>query len=629
MANTPFARGTSISSASFTSNGDQLKTGDFNGDGFIDFVVARIDYQSVGERASPIQVFLGNGKGEFSDKTMKLFSGVIPYTNYVPRMIIADFNNDRVDDIFCIDTGIDKYPFSGGQNELFLSRGGKLIDARINLPQGLKNNHGASVGDVNKDGNPDILVNALMNDGNDLQVNDGAGKFVSSPALMPNLMVVPEWAPDSSTLVTQTNTFSGLIDVNKDGYVDMILGTWNNNPNPSQVFLNQGGGFANSAPIVLPRSGVDNEIVLGVNPIDLNGDDLPDLALSITNGGDYPNFYQSGYVQLLTNLGNGVFSDETGLRLPQSLQAGNSTRWYKSVNVSDINRDGFSDLMIDDYGKAPVVYLNDGTGKFTKLYRTPNQYNFGAIGDVNNDGMLDLITRDGDKFISWINKIPNQRVYKANFGGEKLLGSSGNDSFYVRDGSSILNGAAGKDTLFLDGDRDAYQIKRNSSGVLITNTDLTGTSIQISYIEKIQFADKSINIKPPDVVQAVSFSGFTKSIYKVGTASYALAAAGKTVGDALFNSDRIKTAAGKDYALLKAGAVVAGMIKTDPHALELLIQNGRKFSTQAINAETGVVIGQSVTLNSAGLESKEAAYQLDLNHDGQISLVGLLSVPTT
>ena len=49
-------------------------------------------------------------------------------------MVIADFNGDRVDDIFVADHGYDAYPFPGYQNTLVLSApGGKLVDATDNL----------------------------------------------------------------------------------------------------------------------------------------------------------------------------------------------------------------------------------------------------------------------------------------------------------------------------------------------------------------------------------------------------------------------------------------------------------------------------------------------------------------
>lgn len=376
---------------------DQIKTGDFNNDGFLDFVATRIDDASLGSIPAQLQVYLGDGHGGFVDSTDTLFATGTPWVNYVPRMIVADFNSDGVDDIFAIDNGIDREPFTGGQNKLFLSSNGTLVDATHNLPQGLRNNHGASVGDVNNDGSLDILVNALMFDGNDLQINNGHGLFQSAHSLMPDLTIPNPWGDGR---IVQTNTSSGLIDVNNDGWVDMILGGWDNsNGGKTELYLNNGtGSFANSTPILLPPSSIPNEIVLDIQAIDLNGDALPDLALSITNGGNSSDFYHTPYMQLLVNQGGGHFVDETAARYAQSTSMQSSTAWYKSIEVVDFNRDGYADILLDDPNMGSAILLNDGNGYFEKSFQLPEGLEPGQPGystatdeDFNGDGMPDLV----------------------------------------------------------------------------------------------------------------------------------------------------------------------------------------------------------------------------------------------
>lgn len=379
---------------------DQIKIADFNGDGYLDFVVTHIDLFSLGSVPAKLQMFLGDGHGNFTDQSQSFFAST-PWVNYVPRMIIEDFNGDGLPDIFGIDMGIDKLPFTGGQNKLFLSSNGQLIDATSNLPQAILNNHGASVGDIDNDGDLDILVNALMSDGSTLLLNNGLGVFSDADHLLPDLTWPDPWG---GAPLPQTHTASGLIDVNGDGWLDMILGTWDN-PNSTEfteLYLNNGkGSFATSKAITLPSSRVKNEIVLDIQEIDLNGDNMPDLALSITNGGDSQDFYRLPYVQLLVNLGDGVFRDETDSRYPQSLTPGETMNWIKSIEVIDLNRDGYDDMVLDISHKGPRVLFNDGNGGFNETLNgmsaglpgvPDNQYNnLVAVGDVNNDGMPDLI----------------------------------------------------------------------------------------------------------------------------------------------------------------------------------------------------------------------------------------------
>lgn len=381
-------------------NADQIKVADFNGDGNMDFVVTHIELLSLGSVPAQLQLFIGNGRGNFTDQTQSFFASA-PWVNYVPRMIVDDFNGDGRPDIFGVDNGIDRPPFTGGQNKLFLSGKGQLIDATGNLPQALLNNHGASAGDIDNDGDLDILVNALMFDGNELLRNNGQGIFSVANHLLPYLREPNPWGGEP---LKQTHTSSALIDVNGDGWLDMILGTWDNSfsSDYTELYLNDTrGSFATASAITLPPSGVPNEAVLDIKAVDLNGDNLPDLVLSITNGGDFDEFYKVPYIQLLVNKGDGIFVDETDARFAQSRSPTDRTTWYKSVEVVDLNRDGYDDLVLDGAHDGPRVLFNDGTGRFNEslhgmtagLPAIPaNQYNnLVAVGDFNNDGMPDLM----------------------------------------------------------------------------------------------------------------------------------------------------------------------------------------------------------------------------------------------
>lgn len=467
----------------------QMRTGDFNGDGKTDILVVRSNTVDMGVSASPLQVLLGDGAGGFVDGSAAVF-GAIPSINYVPRIFAADFNKDGVSDIFAPDFGVDAPPFPGGQNSLYLSSRatGTITSATATLPQGLRQNHGTSVGDINKDGFPDLLVNALhesTGNADQLLVNDGTGHFKVSQNLLPASM--------TRTGYNAGHTWSMMRDLNGDGYDDIVLGTWDPNPLPSQVVLNDGhGSFASATPVNLPRSGINKEVVIGIETINLNGDALPDLMLSLTNGGDFSEFYTTPYLQLLVNDGNGKFHDETQARLPQSTatRPAGSANWYLSASAMDVNGDGFQDIVVDGAASATSkVYLNDGSGKFALGWESVPGAHIVA-GDFNGDGRPDLMEASHSGFTVLFNAapkaIPAGGAYRAADGGESLRGGAAAETVYSGKGNDTVDGGGGVDTVIYSGGRAGYTVARTASGFTVTGPDGADT---LANVERLQFAD--------------------------------------------------------------------------------------------------------------------------------------------
>ncbi|MEJ6023464.1 FG-GAP-like repeat-containing protein [Ramlibacter sp. PS4R-6] len=473
---------------------DQLRTGDFNGDGKVDILATRTK-GDVGATPVALQVMLGDGAGKFIDHSATVFAGGVQYVHYVPRIYVADFNNDGVTDIFAPDFGLDAPPFPGGQNSLYVSGPDKqLQNLTSTLPQALRQNHGTSIGDVNNDGYADILVNALnerTGHAEDLLVNNGAGRFVSSPNLEPAAMRAATFNPG--------HTNSLLADVNGDGYADMVLGTWDPNPAPSQVYLNNGhGSFANSVPIALPRSPVQKEIVLDIQRVDLNGDDLPDLVLSLTNGGDHGIFYQTPYIQLLVNDGGGHFHDETASRLPQVLPTpvagAGAGPWYKLVTPVDLNRDGFQDLVIDGMSRPSMVYMNDGQGHFNATWQGGTGQHV-TTADVDSDGLVDIIQAGPTSYDVLLNKMANGHVYRADFDGGTMRGSSGNDSFI---------GRAAADTVQYSGARANFSLQWTANGLTVRDKTAAEGIDTLTGIDHVRFGDMTVNLHVEQEAAAIA-----------------------------------------------------------------------------------------------------------------------------
>lgn len=222
-----------------------------------------------------------------------------------------------------------------------------FVDSGQNLGQG----DGASVivGDVDGDGDNDALIsNADKN--SMLLLNDGAGKFTLSDQ---------EFKP---------STGAAFGDLNGDKSPDIFITEETSN----EVWLNDGkGAFSTGGQnLASPES---SSVALG----DLDGDG--DLDAFITNWNGYPD-------QVFLNDGSGIFTD-SGQKL--------GDRFGTAVSLGDVNQDGDLDALVANNGEesdnAPVLWLNDGSGKFTDSNQRLGFTNAYAavLGDLDGDGDLD------------------------------------------------------------------------------------------------------------------------------------------------------------------------------------------------------------------------------------------------
>jgi hypothetical protein len=181
-------------------------------------------------------------------------------------------------------------------------------------------------------------------------------------------------------------------DINKDGYQDLFVGAskWKKNA----VFIQQASGKF----VRLAQPGLDNDSTyedVDACWIDVNNDGSPDLVVA-SGGNEY-----FGQDTLLTPR---VYLNDGSGRLSKIHQAFDSLFVNAScVAPCDINGDGFPDLFIGgrsvpkEYGKIPQSYLllNDGNGHFTDV---TDKYapELSRVGFVTHALWLDL-DKDGKK----------------------------------------------------------------------------------------------------------------------------------------------------------------------------------------------------------------------------------------
>jgi hypothetical protein len=359
-----------------------MTTGDFNGDGWDDIMLLHMDFP--GQRAFPIDVLLNDGRGSLRLAAQEAFLGPVPEVNApAARMEVADFNGDGVDDFFVPDGGLDAPPFPGGQNKLVLSApGGKLIDATSQLPQQPTFTHNAAADDVDGDGDVDLfLANTwTWNDpkiGPQILLNDGKGNFTIGQGRL------PPYITDLQQTFWSCGKFA---DVNGDRSPDLILGDTGDYENEATVLLNNGAGVFSLFPDAMPaKPWSKTDHLYDIQPAYIDGDAKIDLFLAYTR---YD--YRGRHIQVCTNRGDGTFRDETAERLSQ---ADNFSPHIFDLLLRDMDLDGDQDLIArhwTDGDPDPLLYLNDGAGRYALYLLDLDMWLYHTFLDVDNDQRLDL-----------------------------------------------------------------------------------------------------------------------------------------------------------------------------------------------------------------------------------------------
>ena len=234
-----------IETEDFTPN--FLVSGDFNGDSLTDLFFTSFDWKDQGENGekTPAWLFLQNSAGGWERADINGLDDKA-VAQWPSRNVIADLNEDGIDEILIVETGPHKLGSNeewGGYNKLieFNESTNRISDQSDKLPELKLYSHWISVGDINTDGLLDIVVNDRTSMGTRLWQATPSGNFIDVADF--NFIFGSSETISSSGNIYQApeKHLSTLIfDLDLDGDMDVVVGQ-DHRGSGSRVYWNKSG----------------------------------------------------------------------------------------------------------------------------------------------------------------------------------------------------------------------------------------------------------------------------------------------------------------------------------------------------------------------------------------------------
>jgi hypothetical protein len=338
-----------------------VEIADLNNDGKPDIVVAN-------EQSNNVTILLGDGRGGFTQAKGSPF-----HAGHDPNDIaIGDFNRDGKLDL----------AFANHEEKhltVLLGNGRGGFTPALNSPFAVEvqpHTHGVATGDLNGDGNLDLVTDSWGNNQVSVLFGDGKGSFNTSGTFL-----------DVGKMPYQRVRVG---DMNGDGKSDII--TTNLEGDDVTILLGDSkGGFKRSTGSPFPCGDSPFNLAIG----DVNGDGKPDLAIVNSPSSTADRHGKDGLTILLGD-GAGGFRMLAGSPFATG-------RIPNRVAIGDVNGDGIGDIAVSSPdGNNVTLFLMSSKGVVSSSTIAIGGKPKGlAIRDLNGDGKADMvITNNSDNTVT-------------------------------------------------------------------------------------------------------------------------------------------------------------------------------------------------------------------------------------